>query len=202
MSAWRQYLYRIVVTLLTKARQNVEAERRRRNTLNYNDLLLLTAKLLRDNGEVRRALQAKYRWLFVDEFQDTDPVQAEIMFLLAAGEDPSGAAGPADWRALPLRPGALFVVGDPKQSIYRFRRADIEIYNHVRERFTSAANADVVSLTANFRSVSELCEFADEVFATQFPSAPTPQSPQFAGLSAGSRRCSRSGLTSCVALTR
>src|SRR6185295_3765432 len=99
----------------TRARDMAASERRRLNALNYGDLLNLTAKVLRENAQVRRALQQKYRHLFVDEFQDTDPVQAEIVFLLAAGD----VAG-TDWRLLPLRPGALFVVGDPKQSIYRF----------------------------------------------------------------------------------
>ena len=118
------------MTLLTRARDLAAHERRRLNSLNYGDLLNLTARVLRENAQVRRALQQKYRHLFVDEFQDTDPVQAEIVFLLAAS-DIKGA----DWRKLPLRPGALFVVGDPKQSIFRFRRADIDIYNIVRGRF-------------------------------------------------------------------
>ena len=147
LAAWRQYIYKLSVTLLTTARGRAAGERRRANALNYGDLLQLAAQVLRGNAEVRQALQRKYRWLFVDEFQDTDPVQAEIIFLLA-GEDStdavsgsSGTAGtgrtePADWRSIPLRPGALFVVGDPKQSIYRFRRADIDIYNVVRERLS------------------------------------------------------------------
>ena len=98
--------------------------------------------MLRENARVRRALQQKYRYLFVDEFQDTDPVQAEIVFWLAEATDAastSSKTSPADWRQVPLRPGALFVVGDPKQSIYRFRRADIDIYNIVRERFSEPA---------------------------------------------------------------
>ena len=84
--------------------RHAAAERRRLNTLNYGDLLNLTARVLRENADVRRALQQKYRWLFVDEFQDTDPVQAEIMFLLAADETmpPSPQTGastaPTDWR--------------------------------------------------------------------------------------------------------
>src|SRR5678816_4313085 len=107
-----------------KARGSATAERRRRNALNFNDLLILTAKVLRENASVRRSLQQKYRWLFVDEFQDTDPLQAEIMSLLQGPSDP--------WTARGER--CLFVVGDPKQSIYRFRRADIDIYNDVRAR--------------------------------------------------------------------
>jgi ATP-dependent helicase/nuclease subunit A len=214
--------------VLTQAREHAAAERRRVNSLNYGDLLTLTARVLRENGDVRRAMQRKYRHLFVDEFQDTDPVQAEIVFLLAADESqstaeqgtlptvndatnssktdqvagkraanrdpstklrvalslPKGEPRTADWRSVPLRPGALFVVGDPKQSIYRFRRADIEIYNLVRARFSDPATGRVVTLTRNFRSVRALCEFANEVFETRFPDEPTPHSPRFARLEA------------------
>jgi ATP-dependent helicase/nuclease subunit A len=81
LAAWRQYIYRLSVTLLTKARGSAALARQRANTLNYDDLLQLTARVLRGNADVRRALREKYRWLFVDEFQDTDPVQAEIIFL-------------------------------------------------------------------------------------------------------------------------
>ncbi len=133
---------RLTVTLLTQAREHAARERRRLDALNYGDLLILTARVLRENTAVRHSLQQKYRHLFVDEFQDTDPVQAEIVFLLAAAESPIAsrfsrfAETGADWRTIALRPGALFVVGDPKQSIYRFRRADIDIYNIVRDRFS------------------------------------------------------------------
>ncbi len=187
MDAWRQYLYRIVVTLLTEARATAAAARMRRNTLTYNDLMFKSAKLLRERADVRTALQSKHRWLFVDEFQDTDPVQAEIVFLLAAEEPEPSALGrkkhaPLDWRSVALRPGALFVVGDPKQSIYRFRRADIEIYNLVRTRIAESAHGDVIPLTTNFRSIPALCDWANGVFKAQFPSAATPHSPQYAPL--------------------
>jgi ATP-dependent helicase/nuclease subunit A len=181
LTAWRRYVYRLSVTLLMRARDYARRERHRRNSLNYGDLLYLTAKVLRENTLVRRALQQKYRHLFVDEFQDTDPIQAEIVFLLAAREN---ARAVCDWRTVPLRRDALFVVGDPKQSIYRFRRADIEIYNTVRGRFSDVTLGRVVSLTMNFRSVPALCRWANTVFAGQFPAAPTVHSPQFAPLDA------------------
>jgi ATP-dependent helicase/nuclease subunit A len=190
LSQWCQYIYRLSVTLLTKAREHAARERRRLNALNYGDLLMLTARVLRENTAVRHALQQKYRHLFVDEFQDTDPVQAEIVFLLAAAEGAvdvsasTSATGGADWRSVPLRRGALFVVGDPKQSIYRFRRADIDIYNIVRDRFSDAATGRVLPLTMNFRSVPGLCNWANEVFKTRFPPAPTTHSPRFAALDA------------------
>ena len=208
LSRWRQYVYRLSVSLLMAARAHAARERHRRNSLNYGDLLNLTARVLRNAAPVRRALQQKYRNLFVDEFQDTDPVQAEIIFLLAADEGPAAAgvaarhhspfttpgaepdrvtsrvdvAGPLNWRAVALRPGALFVVGDPKQSIYRFRRADIEIYNAVRDRFSDGVSGRVVPLTTNFRSVPGLCVWANDVFAQYFPAAPSAHSPQFAPL--------------------
>ncbi len=119
LAAWRQYIYRLSVTLLTTARAHAARERRRGNTLNYGDLLQLAARVLRGNAEVRRALQGKYRWLFVDEFQDTDPVQAEIIFLLA-GEDAGSAGGRTRRRG---RPGRLALDTAPSRRAVRRRRS-------------------------------------------------------------------------------
>ena len=185
LAAWRQYVYRLSIRLLTRARRAASDERRRLNSLNYGDLLNLTARVLRENVGVRRALQQKYRYLLVDEFQDTDPVQAEIVFWLAEATDvasTSSKTNPADWRQVPLRPGALFVVGDPKQSIYRFRRADIDIYNIVRGRFSAKGVGVVLPLTMNFRSGPDLCTWANTVFETCFPKEPTVHAPRFAPL--------------------
>jgi ATP-dependent helicase/nuclease subunit A len=196
LTQWRQHVYRLAVKLLCRARESAAAERRRLNSLNYSDLLNLTARVLRENKSVRRALQHKFRYLLVDEFQDTDPVQAEILFWLA--ED--NAASPDnnsddDWRKVRLRPGALFVVGDPKQSIYRFRRADIDIYNIVRRRFSDPAVGRVLPLTLNFRSSPQLCKWANEVFQTRFPAEPTMHSPRFAALDANSGESSAGVVT-------
>ena len=176
VEAWRCYVYRLALAILTGARQFYAEERRRANVVNYVDLLLVTARLLRENPAVRQALQQKYRWFFIDEFQDTDPVQAEI-FLLLAGESHPAATSPDPYQ-LPLRPGALFVVGDPKQSIYRFRRADIDIYNRVRDRIV-AHGGEVLHLTANWRSLPGVCRLANTVFPGLFPEVATRQSPAF-----------------------
>jgi ATP-dependent helicase/nuclease subunit A len=105
LAAWRQHVYRLSVSLLTQARKHAADERRRLNVLNYGDLLILTARVLRENAAVRHALQQKYRFLFVDEFQDTDPIQAEIVLLLAA-EEPVGrhfsGADPTSVAPIPL----------------------------------------------------------------------------------------------------
>ena len=94
--------------------------------LDFLDLLLVARNLVRDNRHVREGFQDRFKRIFVDEFQDTDPLQAEILLLLAA-DDPSET----DWRRARPLPGRLFLVGDPKQSIYRFRRADVAIYREV-----------------------------------------------------------------------
>ncbi|MEK7370315.1 MAG: UvrD-helicase domain-containing protein, partial [candidate division NC10 bacterium] len=151
----------------------MKAARQRAVALNSGDLLESVARLLRERPDVRAALQRKYRWLFVDEFQDTDPIQAEVFLLLAA----EPGAGP-DWTQAPLRPGALFIVGDPKQSIYRFRRADIDTYTRVKERI-QATGGRVLELTASFRSVPVRCRWANEVIPAFFPEQATREQPAF-----------------------
>ena len=101
--------------------------------LDFDDLIFAARDLLRDHDPVRRALAGRYRHVLVDEFQDTDPLQTEIFWRLC-GEPPTGGDD-GDWTSFELRPGALFLVGDPKQAIYRFRGADITAYVRARERF-------------------------------------------------------------------
>ncbi len=101
------------------------------------DLLIAVRDLVRDQQDVRGYLQQRFTHLFVDEFQDTDPLQAEILLLLAA-DDPDES----DWRTVRPKPGKLFLVGDPKQSIYKFRRADMVLYRQIRERLTRPRRRD------------------------------------------------------------
>ena len=162
LSRWRQHLHPIVMRAVAPASAEFAAWRRRHGRLNYSDLLLLARDLLRDHPRVRRDFQERFLPILVDEFQDTDPIQAEVLFYLT-GED----LEERDWRRLVPRPGSLFVVGDPKQSIYRFRRADIETYGAVRERFEHSGR--VLRLSANFRSTGRLCAWVNGAFAGQFP---------------------------------
>ena len=126
------------------------AVRRRNGQATFHDLLTWARDLLRDRPDVRRRLQRQWDCIVVDEFQDTDPLQAEIAFYLAA--DPDGDPA-ATWLTQRLRPGVLCLVGDPKQSIYRFRRADIALYETIRALLGgAAAPATSLSLRQNFRS--------------------------------------------------
>lgn len=103
-----------------------EEAKSRAGLLDFMDLLLFARKLLYADDNARRELQARYSHIFVDEFQDTDPLQADILLLLAAS-DPAAR----DWRCCPSAPGKLYLVGDPKQSIFRFRRADEKVYRQI-----------------------------------------------------------------------
>ena len=136
-----------------------EARKRSAGKLDFLDLLLLTRNLLRDHPGVRQELQQRFSHLLVDEFQDTDPLQAEILLLLAADD-------PAETDATRARPaaGKLFVVGDPKQSIYRFRRADVALYETIKQRLASGG-ADVLHLSTSFRSVPAIQRAVNAAFA-------------------------------------
>ena len=130
--------------------------------LDFDDLIFAARDLLRDHDEVRRALAARFSHVLVDEFQDTDPLQTEIFWRLC-GEPP--AVGDAeDWTAFTLRPGALFLVGDPKQAIYRFRGADIAAYVRAREAFRAQAADGVLSIATNFRSCAPIMGYVNARF--------------------------------------
>jgi ATP-dependent exoDNAse (exonuclease V) beta subunit len=144
---------------LRGALERYEEIKAKGGALDFLDLLLVARNLVRDNRHVREGFQQRFKRIFVDEFQDTDPLQAEILLLLAA-DDP----GETDWRKARPLPGRLFLVGDPKQSIYRFRRADVAIYREVCRRVRDWG-ATLLHLTTSFRGVPEIQSFVNAAFA-------------------------------------
>jgi ATP-dependent exoDNAse (exonuclease V) beta subunit len=130
----------------------------RTGALDFLDLLLRARDLVRDVDEVRRDFQARFQRIFIDEFQDTDPLQAEILMLLAADDWRE-----RDWTHVRPVPGKLFVVGDPKQSIYRFRRADVGIYQAVCKQLVGQG-AIRIPLTTSFRSVPNIQSVVNAAF--------------------------------------
>jgi ATP-dependent exoDNAse (exonuclease V) beta subunit len=138
-----------------------QAQKRRAGQLDFMDLLLQARVLLR-NDAARAELQQVYQRIFVDEFQDTDPLQAEILLLLAAG------TAERDWRKAAPGPGKLFVVGDPKQSIYRFRRADAKLFRTIC-RDLGEAGAAREELTSSTRSRKAIQQFVNAAFEKTIP---------------------------------
>lgn len=138
--------------------EQYEHAKRQAGMLDFHDLLMVTRGLIRGNDDVRRYLQQRFTHLFVDEFQDTDPLQSEILLLLAAGNPNC-----RDWMAARPNDGKLFVVGDPKQSIYKFRRADVTLYETLKKRLTEEG-VGLVYLTKSYRSVRPIQQMVNAAF--------------------------------------
>jgi ATP-dependent helicase/nuclease subunit A len=155
------------------------ATRTRDGELLFHDLLVLARDALRD-PEVRASCRVRYERILIDEFQDTDPLQIEIAVLLA-----SSRPDIADrrWDDVPLTAddaGRLFFVGDPKQSIYRFRRADIDLYRRAQTVFAHSP----LYLTENFRTVESIVDFVNGLFDPWMGSAPEGTQPEYVELTA------------------
>jgi ATP-dependent helicase/nuclease subunit A len=142
-------LERSVVELAQVARTEVARRLREAGAVDFDRMIVWTRDLLARDPLVRRTLQRRLRTLIVDEFQDVDPVQREIAYLL--GEPESGRADTT----------RLMLVGDPKQSIFRFRRADVTVWRQVEDDFARRGLGAVVALVDNFRSVEPVLGFVD-----------------------------------------
>jgi ATP-dependent exoDNAse (exonuclease V) beta subunit len=153
-----------------------EEAKQAQGALDFLDLLVRARDLVRDNADVRVEFHARFQRIFVDEFQDTDPLQAELLVLLASDESSLDQVTP-DWRTASVRPGALFIVGDPKQSIYRFRRADVGVYRDVCNQLV-AGGAVRLQLNASFRATPAMQHVINAAFAPVMQDDPvTLQAP-------------------------
>ena len=137
------------------------ARRKEEGHAGFHDLLVWARDMLRNNPDARRRFQRRFHHLLVDEFQDTDPIQAEIAFFLAGDPDDRAGSMSKDWEAIVPTPGKLFMVGDSKQSIYRFRRADIVTMAHVRNHLVHESTP----LQQNFRSQQSIISWVNHVFS-------------------------------------
>ncbi|MBM3932745.1 MAG: hypothetical protein FJ319_00305 [SAR202 cluster bacterium] len=137
------------------------SERRQAGRAEFHDLLVWARDLLRDSLDARDHFRSHFSHLLIDEAQDTDTIQAEIAFFIA--EEAPGAAPdsrPRDWTSVTPAPGKLFVVGDPKQSIYRFRRADVTQLSAIQARMGGRK----LELKQNFRSQRPATEWVNHLF--------------------------------------
>jgi len=152
-----------LAALIDEARpilQRYRDHKRASAQLDFDDLIFAARDLLRDHNAVRQALGQRFAHVLVDEFQDTDPLQTEIFWRLC-GEP---VDDDDDWTRFQIRPGALFLVGDPKQAIYRFRGADVGAYVKAREAFRAQDPGSLLSISTNFRSCASILTFVNERF--------------------------------------
>ena len=142
----------------------VQSEKEKQEALDFEDLLFKTRDLLKHNPEARDYFKRRFKYILIDEFQDTDPVQVEIAFFLA--EELNSSA--KDWTKVKLEPGKLFLVGDPKQSLYRFRRADLRIYQRAKESIIKSSPEPLPVLKVNRRSHPGILKWVNYTFETRF----------------------------------
>ncbi len=152
----------------------------RNGLVTFDGLLVRARDLLRDHPRIREEMKTRFKAILVDEFQDTDPLQYEILLWLC--EERSRRA--ATWREIDLARGKLFVVGDPKQSIYGFRGADIAAYLKVVKEVILAQNGVECVLTANFRSDARILDVVNGVFERLIREEPGLQ-PEYSALLPG-----------------
>lgn len=148
----RSEALRDVLPLIVRFVLEDAQERGREGTLTFDDLILRLRDLLRENPEAVEALRRQFEVLLIDEFQDTDPLQVGIAWSFAS--DPQSGH---------LEAGRLFLVGDPKQSVYRFRRADMAVYSSTRNR-AQEAGAGLPALALNRRSRQVILDWVNAVF--------------------------------------
>lgn len=148
----------LVADLLAHYLPAVQAARLKLAQADFADLLFRSRRLLLERPAARERLSERFQALLIDEVQDTDPIQAEVATLLARPHDQVGP-----WQQSTPAPGSLFVVGDPRQSIYRFRRADVQVWEQLRD--VVAHNGTALTLRQNFRSVPGIVSWVNHVFA-------------------------------------
>ena len=174
-SRMEELIYSVTMTFLEACVSIMEEELRNKGYLTYFDALYYLRNMLKKDAEAEgrliRYIYNRHSYFLIDEFQDTNPMQAEIFFYLTA-ERPV-----EEWQKCIPKKGSLFIVGDPKQSIYRFRGADVRSFQRVKEIFTKNwGKESILSLPCNFRSTNSLCGYFNRVFTALMPAATEDQS--------------------------
>ena len=165
--------YNVSMSFLTRCIPYMEHALKDRGAMTFFDALYYLRNMLRrdaeEDGTLIRYIYNRHSCFLIDEFQDTNPMQAEVFFYLTS-EKPV-----PQWTSCLPRPGSLFIVGDPKQSIYRFRSADVSSFLRVKKLFENNGGA-ILSLSKNYRSTKTLCGYYNRVFSSLLPKETENQS--------------------------
>ena len=138
----------------------LNSEKRRRGVLNFNDTSALALDILKENGAVRDYYKKKFRFIMIDEFQDNSAAQRDLLYILSEREDICGVGVPSK---NDLDKTKLFFVGDDKQSIYAFRKADVSVFNNLKDEIISIGGK-FLSMRANYRSEPNLIDHFNRIF--------------------------------------
>lgn len=151
--------------LLKPIWQNIHSRIREKQSkdglITYDDMLIL-ANRLTQNRSLLSELQDKYRRFLIDEFQDTDPVQVKIVETLTGLKLLGSTVSEQSGEKTEQREGRLFAVGDPWQSIYKFRGAEVKVFSKITENLGS--QGEIRTLTVNFRSHPSILNFINSFF--------------------------------------
>jgi ATP-dependent helicase/nuclease subunit A len=162
------FLHDRALSLCNRSVEGYRLFRLQSGRLTYDDLLAEALNLVRDVSSARSHFQTRFSHILIDEFQDTDPIQAAMLFSIA-----SKTINRLDWSKSVLIPGMLFFVGDDKQSIYRFRKADFQAFHLVREAVKSQNGLDL-KLIVNFRSDKRICQWVNDSVGDLFKESEAP----------------------------
>lgn len=159
---YKWWVHSVILALLCPYIEKFRKYRFENNKICQDDLLVCTRDMLKNKRSAREYLNSKYKTIYVDEMQDTDPLQAEILFFLTSTKD---SFNKECWQECKPNAGSLFIVGDPKQSIYRFRNADISVYNDLIKNFSNNSDTSrTCTLKINFRSLPSIVNAVDNLF--------------------------------------
>ncbi len=143
-------LYKLIMDIIIEIDLSYSKKKRELSVLDYDDLQLKVLSLL-DNKDIKREYQNKYRYIMIDEFQDINKIQKDIFYKLSSKKED-------------LDRNNLFVVGDPKQSIYGFRGSDLNVFYQVLEDIRELKDENIITLDDNYRTSSNIMKFINNIF--------------------------------------
>lgn len=184
VQAIKDFRFSVAADFINDCIDDISDTLRKEGNLSFSDYLLYLRDMLKkdagEGGQLIRHIKDRHSYFLIDEFQDTNPLQAEIFFFLTAQEPRT------NWRECIPQPGSLFIVGDPKQSIYRFRNADVSSFIRIRELFRNPDVGEVLTLYRNYRSTDGMCSWFNEVF-TELLSEDTEIQSKFSEIPTGEK---------------
>jgi ATP-dependent helicase/nuclease subunit A len=156
---------RLIASLMEELDRDYYQAKLSQSLLDFDDLLRICRRLFRNNHGIRRKYKRAFKVILVDEFQDTNELQRELIYLLAEREDrdsPRPEGAPLD--DIELHPCKLFVVGDAKQSIYFFRGADVEVFDRIK-RDLRKKGGEILTFQENFRTLDSILAVINPFFS-------------------------------------